>query len=163
MRHGAGRVQVAWQGQPPGRRLSVTALPSCQGLVFNEKDIHDLLWPTAYKPCKLHYMLHTSIHVYMAILYTYCTSLYIRYMFLYIYICLHSSVQLSRIYVDIQRCYEALDLCRYKLEEAEGGSQVLGEGLLDLDGHRALCSSSLPRPPKAFFAVAFKHLCTSYI
>lgn len=42
---------------------------------------------------------------------------------------------------------------RYKLEEAEGGSQVLGEGLLDLDGHRALCSSSLPRPPKAYLVL----------
>ncbi|CAE7948610.1 PMS1 [Symbiodinium sp. KB8] len=32
------------EAQPPGRRLRATALPSCQGLVFNDKDIHDLLY-----------------------------------------------------------------------------------------------------------------------
>jgi len=32
------------EARPPGRRLRVTALPSCQGMVFNEKDIHDLLY-----------------------------------------------------------------------------------------------------------------------
>lgn len=28
----------------PGRRLSLTTLPTCQGLVFNEKDVHELLY-----------------------------------------------------------------------------------------------------------------------
>jgi len=32
------------EAQPPGRRLRATTLPSCQGLVFNDKDIHDLLY-----------------------------------------------------------------------------------------------------------------------
>ncbi|CAJ1414916.1 unnamed protein product [Effrenium voratum] len=32
------------EAKPPGRRLRVAALPSCQGMVFNEKDIHDLLY-----------------------------------------------------------------------------------------------------------------------
>lgn len=30
--------------RPPGRRLSVKALPTCQGMVFGEKDIHDLIF-----------------------------------------------------------------------------------------------------------------------
>ncbi|CAJ1349282.1 unnamed protein product, partial [Effrenium voratum] len=32
------------EAKPPGRRLRVAALPSCQGMVYNEKDIHDLLY-----------------------------------------------------------------------------------------------------------------------
>jgi len=30
--------------QPPGRRLQVKTLPTCQGLMFGDKDIHDLLY-----------------------------------------------------------------------------------------------------------------------
>lgn len=77
------------EARPPGRRLRVTALPSCQGMVFNEKDIHDLL---------------------------------------------------------------------YKLEEAQPseGSQSLEGGLLDLDGHRALWSTALPRPQKVWTLLASK-------
>eukprot|EP00928_Gymnodinium_smaydae_P077159 TRINITY_DN6035_c0_g1_i1.p1 TRINITY_DN6035_c0_g1~~TRINITY_DN6035_c0_g1_i1.p1 ORF type:complete len:1007 (+),score=271.26 TRINITY_DN6035_c0_g1_i1:73-3021(+) len=30
--------------QPPGQRLRLTALPTCNGLVFGEKDVHDLLY-----------------------------------------------------------------------------------------------------------------------
>lgn len=30
--------------RPPGRRLRLTALPTCQGMVFGEKDVHDLLY-----------------------------------------------------------------------------------------------------------------------
>lgn len=30
--------------RPPGRRIRITALPTCQGLVFGEKDVHDLLY-----------------------------------------------------------------------------------------------------------------------
>jgi len=29
--------------RPPGRRLRLTTLPTCQGMVFSEKDIHDLI------------------------------------------------------------------------------------------------------------------------
>eukprot|EP00933_Yihiella_yeosuensis_P041360 TRINITY_DN35752_c0_g1_i2.p1 TRINITY_DN35752_c0_g1~~TRINITY_DN35752_c0_g1_i2.p1 ORF type:complete len:168 (+),score=30.47 TRINITY_DN35752_c0_g1_i2:254-757(+) len=29
--------------KPPGRRINVTSLPTCQGLIFTERDIHDLL------------------------------------------------------------------------------------------------------------------------
>lgn len=32
------------EARPPGRRLRVASLPTCQGLVFGEKDIHDLLF-----------------------------------------------------------------------------------------------------------------------
>lgn len=32
------------EARPPGRRLGVASLPTCQGLVFGEKDIHDLLF-----------------------------------------------------------------------------------------------------------------------
>jgi len=32
------------EARPPGRRLRLTTLPTCQGMVFNEKDIHDLLY-----------------------------------------------------------------------------------------------------------------------
>jgi len=32
------------EARPPGRRLRVTTLPTCKGMVFNEKDIHDLLY-----------------------------------------------------------------------------------------------------------------------
>merc|ERR1712107_961622 len=31
-------------GRAAGRRLQVTALPTCKGMVFNEKDVHDLLY-----------------------------------------------------------------------------------------------------------------------
>jgi len=30
--------------KPPGRRLRIASLPTCRGLVFSEKDIHDLLY-----------------------------------------------------------------------------------------------------------------------
>lgn len=78
------------EDRPPGRRLRLTALPSCQGMVFNEKDIHDLL---------------------------------------------------------------------YKLEEAEPSRtpNPQGQGLLDLDGHRALWSATaLPRPQKVWTLLASK-------
>nr|QDO16351.1 PMS1-like protein [Lingulodinium polyedra] len=32
------------EARPPGRRLRLASLPSCQGLVFGEKDVHDLLY-----------------------------------------------------------------------------------------------------------------------
>lgn len=32
------------EARPPGRRLRLATLPTCQGLMFNEKDIHDLLY-----------------------------------------------------------------------------------------------------------------------
>eukprot|EP00930_Biecheleria_cincta_P047857 TRINITY_DN33252_c0_g1_i1.p1 TRINITY_DN33252_c0_g1~~TRINITY_DN33252_c0_g1_i1.p1 ORF type:complete len:915 (-),score=165.10 TRINITY_DN33252_c0_g1_i1:113-2857(-) len=32
------------EAKAPGRRLSLTTLPTCQGLVFNEKDVHELLY-----------------------------------------------------------------------------------------------------------------------
>lgn len=32
------------EARPPGRRLRLATLPTCQGMVFNEKDIHDLLY-----------------------------------------------------------------------------------------------------------------------
>jgi len=32
------------ESRPPGRRLRLASLPSCKGLVFDEKDILDLLW-----------------------------------------------------------------------------------------------------------------------
>mmetsp|Transcript_88087 Transcript_88087/g.169516 ORF Transcript_88087/g.169516 Transcript_88087/m.169516 type:complete len:1035 (-) Transcript_88087:162-3266(-) len=32
------------ESRPPGRRLRLASLPTCQGMVFNEKDIHDLLY-----------------------------------------------------------------------------------------------------------------------
>mmetsp|Transcript_100846 Transcript_100846/g.157532 ORF Transcript_100846/g.157532 Transcript_100846/m.157532 type:complete len:984 (-) Transcript_100846:72-3023(-) len=32
------------ESRPPGRRLQLASLPSCQGLIFGEKDIHDLLY-----------------------------------------------------------------------------------------------------------------------
>lgn len=77
------------EARPPGRRLRVTALPSCQGMVFNEKDIHDLL---------------------------------------------------------------------YKLEESEiSQTSSSQQGLLDLDGHRALWSATaLPRPQKVWTLLASK-------
>jgi len=30
--------------RPPGRRMRLSTLPTCQGLVFNERDVHDLLY-----------------------------------------------------------------------------------------------------------------------
>jgi len=35
---------AADDGKLPGRRLRLTALPTCQGLVFGERDVHDLLY-----------------------------------------------------------------------------------------------------------------------
>lgn len=32
------------EARPPGRRLQLATLPTCQGLVFGERDIHDLLY-----------------------------------------------------------------------------------------------------------------------
>jgi len=32
------------ESRPPGRRLRLTTLPNCKGLVFDEKDILDLIW-----------------------------------------------------------------------------------------------------------------------
>lgn len=32
------------EAKAPGRRLSLTTLPTCQGIVFNEKDVHELLY-----------------------------------------------------------------------------------------------------------------------
>mmetsp|Transcript_64667 Transcript_64667/g.140835 ORF Transcript_64667/g.140835 Transcript_64667/m.140835 type:complete len:927 (+) Transcript_64667:34-2814(+) len=32
------------EARPPGKRLRLTALPTCQGLVFGERDVHDLLF-----------------------------------------------------------------------------------------------------------------------
>jgi len=32
------------EARPPGRRLRVATLPACQGLIFGERDIHDLLY-----------------------------------------------------------------------------------------------------------------------
>jgi len=31
------------EARPPGRRLRLTSLPTCQGMVFGEKDVHDLI------------------------------------------------------------------------------------------------------------------------
>lgn len=36
---------LTWDSsRPPGRRLRLAALPTCQGMMFGEKDIHDLLF-----------------------------------------------------------------------------------------------------------------------